>query len=143
MAWMTASHVRRWHHRRGSAGSGTLYQGRYKAVAVQADAHFYTVCRYVERNPVRAGLTKRPCDWRWGSASQQERPVAPSLYEWPIARPDNWRDLVECEQPPEELIALRRAIRRSRPVGAEGWVLETAGAIRWTTGLRRPGRPRR
>ncbi len=141
MAWMTATHVRRWHLRRDSVGSGTLYQGRYKAVAVQTDAHFYTVCRYVERNPVRAGLTTRPCDWRWGSAWPGGSPVAPTLCAWPVARPANWSDLVVREQPPGELIDLRRAIATSRPLGEDSWVLATAASIRWTTGLRGPGRP--
>jgi putative transposase len=143
MAWMTAAHVRAWHVRRESVGSGTLYQGRYKAVPVQTDTHLYTVCRYVERNPVRAGLTTRPRDWRWGSAWAEAAPWAPRLSAWPAGRPDNWSDVIDREQPPEELVALRRAIAAGRPLGTRCWALTTAASIRWTRGLRGPGRPRR
>lgn len=142
MAWMTATHVRRWHLRHQSVGTGTIYQGRYKAVAVQTEAHLYTVCRYVERNPVRAGLAPRPGEWRWSSAWREPSLVAPQLCEWPVSRPDNWTEIVEQEQPPAELRELRRAIVQSRPFGAETWAGRTAASIDWRTGMRGRGRPR-
>ena len=46
---------------------GHLWQGRYKAVLVQQDEHLLVAIRYVVRNPVRAGLTRRVEDWRWTS----------------------------------------------------------------------------
>jgi putative transposase len=46
---------------------GHLFQGRYKAVSVQTDAHLQRAVRYVVRNPVRAGLCGRPGQWRWSS----------------------------------------------------------------------------
>ncbi|MEI7993092.1 MAG: transposase, partial [Actinomycetota bacterium] len=46
---------------------GHLFQGRYKAVVVQTDAHLRRTVRYVIRNPIRAGLSSRPEQWRWTS----------------------------------------------------------------------------
>jgi len=46
---------------------GHLFQGRYKAVSVQTDAHLRRTVRYVIRNPIRAGLSSRPEQWRWTS----------------------------------------------------------------------------
>jgi putative transposase len=46
---------------------GHLFQGRFKAILVDRDAYFLEVCRYVELNPVRAQLVRRPQDWRWSS----------------------------------------------------------------------------
>ncbi len=46
---------------------GHLFQGRYKAVSVQTDTHLRRTVRYVIRNPIRAGLTSRPEQWRWTS----------------------------------------------------------------------------
>ena len=43
---------------------GHLFQGRYKAVVVQTDAHLRRTVRYVIRNPIRAGLSSRPEQWR-------------------------------------------------------------------------------
>jgi putative transposase len=68
MAWITLTHTQRWHAQRGSAGTGHVYQGRFKSFPVQEDDHFYTVGRYVERNAKRAQLAKRAEAWRWGSA---------------------------------------------------------------------------
>jgi hypothetical protein len=56
---LTTTHVRRWHLHRHSVGAGHLYQGTFKSFPVQSDAHLLTVCRYVERNPVRARLVDR------------------------------------------------------------------------------------
>ena len=46
---------------------GHLFQGRLKAILVDRDAYFLEVCRYVDLNPVRAGLVKSPQDWNWSS----------------------------------------------------------------------------
>jgi putative transposase len=46
-------------------GTGPVYQGRFKALPIETNRHFITVCRYVERNAVRAGLVTRARDWPW------------------------------------------------------------------------------
>jgi putative transposase len=66
---LTITHSKRWHVAHGSVGTGSVYQGRFKALRIKDDAHFLTVCRYVERNPVRAGLVGEPGDWLWSSAA--------------------------------------------------------------------------
>src|SRR6516164_6532214 len=67
MRWLTVTHTQRWHAHRHTAGTGHLYQGRFKSFPIQADEHLYTVLRYVERNPVRADLVRRAEEWRWSS----------------------------------------------------------------------------
>jgi REP element-mobilizing transposase RayT len=54
----------RWIHRRQRT-VGHLFQGRYKAILVDADAYLLTLVRYVHRNPVRAGLVDHPEAYRW------------------------------------------------------------------------------
>ncbi len=61
------THTQRWHPHHHTAGSGHLYQGRFKSFPIEQDEHFYTVARYVERNPLRAGLVERAEAWRHGS----------------------------------------------------------------------------
>jgi len=53
MHWLTGTHAQRWRWAHGSQGRGAVYQGRFKAIAVQCDRHFLILCRYVERNPLR------------------------------------------------------------------------------------------
>ena len=58
---------------------GHLFQGRYKAILVEKEAHLLELCRYVVLNPVRAGLVKRPEEWRGSSyratAGEAKKPV--------------------------------------------------------------------
>ncbi|MFT6403087.1 MAG: putative transposase [Pseudohongiellaceae bacterium] len=47
--------------------TGTLWEGRFKASKVSTDNYFLTVSRYIELNPVRAGMVKRPAEYPWSS----------------------------------------------------------------------------
>ena len=89
MAWLTLTHTHRWHAQRHSAGTGHVYQGRFKSFPVQADEHFYTLCRYVERNALRAKLVPRAEQWRWGSLHRWKSGTAKekaALAAWPLPR---------------------------------------------------------
>ncbi len=54
VAGRTTSYVNRLEHR-----SGTLWEGRYKSSPIQSEVYLLACCRYVELNPVRAGMKKR------------------------------------------------------------------------------------
>ena len=47
--------------------TGHLLQGRFKAILVDHDAYLMELCRYVELNPVRAGMVAAAGDWNWSS----------------------------------------------------------------------------
>jgi putative transposase len=141
MQRLTMVHVQRWHKARGTTGCGTLYQGRFKAIPVQADGHFLRLCRYVERNPVRGGLVNLPTEWPWGSAYRRQRGGGPRLDEWPIAIPHGWTDLVAEVEAPASIEEIRECLRLGRPFGAEHWCVETAERLPWCCGLRPRGRP--
>jgi putative transposase len=59
LRWITVTHTQRWHVQHDTAGTGSVYQGRFKSFPVQTDEHFLTVARYVERNALRAKLVKQ------------------------------------------------------------------------------------
>lgn len=142
--WLTVTHVRRWHTYHGTAGAGHLYQGRYKSFPVQTDAYFQTVCRYVERNPLRANLVEKAEDWRWSSLWQRENgdEDGPTLLDqWPVPRPDNWPDLVNQPQTEQELVSLRVCACRGRPYGSDSWVRSSARRLGLQSTLRPRGRP--
>jgi putative transposase len=142
MKWLTAAHARRWRDARGTRGRGAVYQGRFKAIAVQHDAHFLRLCRYVERNAVRARLVARAGGWRWSSASPAAfRDNRPVLAQWPVNRPDNWVDLLDTPEPTGLLRQIRTAVRAGLHFGSAAWRMHTAETLRWRNGLRQPGRP--
>lgn len=47
--------------------TGTLWEGRYRATVVDAEDYLLACCRYIEMNPVRAGLVKSSAHYRWSS----------------------------------------------------------------------------
>ena len=55
------------HFNRRHGRDGHVFQGRFKAILVQREAHLLEVARYVVRNPVRAGIVASPGDWPWSS----------------------------------------------------------------------------
>ena len=55
------------HFNRRHGRDGHVFQGRFKAILVQREAHLLEISRYVVRNPVRAGMVKSPEDWAWSS----------------------------------------------------------------------------
>jgi putative transposase len=61
--------------------SGTLWEGRFKASIVHASEYLLACYRYIELNPVRAGMVKTPRGYRWSSyrANAQEQPMRPSV----------------------------------------------------------------
>ena len=92
LRWLTVTHVQRWHAHYHTSGSGSLYQGRFKSFPIQEDDHLLTVCRYVERNALRAGMVARAEAWRWSSLLQRSDAtmVGPRLDTWPIAVAGDW-----------------------------------------------------
>lgn len=145
MQWMTLAHAQRWRTSHGTVGYGPLYQGRFKAFAIQEDAHLLTVLRYVERNPLRAGLVRRAEDWPWSglhrrtSGTRQQQAI---LVPWPVAMPADWLEWVNQPQTAAEEAAIRTSISRSRPYGAADWQRSTAKTLGLSACFRQPGRPR-
>ena len=125
VGWLTLTHTQRWHAHRHSVGSGHVYQGRFKSFLVEEDDHFLTVCRYVERNPLRAGLCVRAEQWRWSSlwrAVNGDDDAKRLLSVWPLERPSDWRRRVQHAQTEAELEPLRQSAHRGRPFGNAAWV---------------------
>ncbi|MDO9536683.1 MAG: transposase [Bacillota bacterium] len=50
--------------------TGHLFQDRFKSEAIEQDKYLLTVVRYIHQNPVKAGIVKRPADWKWSSCSE-------------------------------------------------------------------------
>ena len=142
MHWLETTHARRWQTFRKREGQGAVYQGRFKSIPVCDDEHFLWVCRYVERNPVRAGLVDSCEKWRWSSAGQRLRgDPEPRLIQWPIPVPADWIERVNTPQTEAELEAVRRAIGNGKPLGSEAWCDAIEKALRGGQEPRRRGRP--
>jgi putative transposase len=126
VGWLSATHARRWRKSHDTTGTGYVYQNRFKSFAVESDEHLLTVCRYVERNALAAGLVRAAEDWRWSSLWRRVRhgkDALTLLARWPI-RPsslEEWLALVNQPQTEKELASLRRSIERGAPFGSKEW----------------------
>ena len=160
--WLAMTHSQRWHAHRRTGGRGHVYQGRFKSFPAACDEHLLAVCRYVERNALRANLVARAEDWRWCSLWRwHARPCkpgggegavrsdghatadGPTLCDWPVERPGDWLAWVNEGETPAELEALRGSCRRGSPFGPRPWAERVAAESGIESSLRPRGRPRK
>jgi len=141
LRWLTVTHTQRWHAHYHTAGTGPLYQGRFKSFPAQEDEHLLSVCRYVERNALRAVLVRRAEEWRWSSLWRRQQGGVPWLHPWPVAVPAKWLAQVNHAETEAELEALRRSVVRGMPYGNTAWQKRTATRLGLESSLRPRGRP--
>jgi putative transposase len=139
MQWLMTTHVRR--YLKHYAHSGHVWQGRFKAFPIQDDNHLITVVRYVERNPLRAGLVSCAEDWPWSSIGEFHLPAdaRPQIATCDLLRHGEWRDYVNSPMTDAEAEAVRLCIRRNRPYGTDGWTRNTAARLGLESSLRSRG----
>ena len=103
---------------------GFLWQGRFSSSPLD-EPHLYAAVRYVERNPVRAGIVKQAEDYRWSSARAHVRGRPDECLsggELSAMAVDDWRKYLEEEGEGKTLRALRKGARTGRPLGSEEFV---------------------
>jgi len=146
MQRLTVTHMRRWHAHRGSAGTGPVYQGRFKSFPIEHDQHLLNVCRYVERNALRAGMVRQSRNWPWNSLAKRLAAQPPAWLlrpeDWPVEMPADWEALVDEPQTQEEIDTLRRSVNRGTPFGTAAWQHRTAVRLKLQSSLRNPWRPK-
>jgi putative transposase len=143
---LTVTHAQRWHAHHATSGTGHVYQGRFKSFPIATDEHLLSVLRYVERNPLRAGLVSRAEAWRWGSLWRRTHDAAEPaivLADSPIAVGSDWTKHVNQPQSEAELAAIRRSAVRGQPCGSEAWQRKIARQLNLQHTLRPRGRPRK
>jgi putative transposase len=146
---LTVAHTWRYHRRHRSVGH--VWQGRFKSPLIQEDEHLLTVLRYVEANPLRAGLVADVKDYPWTSyaahglgkadGSLTEVPVWSGLAATEAGRQALWRRWVHEPLTERELAALRRAVTSGRPFGSETWVKAVGQQLGLALAPKRRGRP--
>ncbi len=103
---------------------GHLWQSRFASFAM-AEAHVHACLRYVELNPVRAGLAARPEQWPWSSARAHLGIAPDGLTDLAAGRDrvDDWRGSLDLGLEDEDHKAIRAAERtgRLRMAGGEEW----------------------
>jgi putative transposase len=146
---LTVAHTWRYHRRHRT--SGHVWQGRFKSPVIQDDRHLLVVLRYIEANPLRAGIVTDPADYRWSSyrchGMGEDDALLSGFPEWDelggteAERRRRWRLKVRGAQPAAELEAVRRSLSGGQPFGAPGWSEATAKRLNLHREPRPRGRP--
>ena len=109
--------------------TGTLWEGRFRSSLVQDDRYLMICHRYIELNPIRAGMAEAPSDYPWSSHlanafGQQNMLLTPhSVYTRlgsdPVTRQSAYRELFREALSDEALDQVRQAGNGNRPLGAQ------------------------
>ncbi len=134
-----------WNARHSS--SGHVWQGRFYSCPLD-ESHLWTALRYVELNPVRAGMVEAAEQWHWSSAGVHCGTVAADamLVMDPWRRrwtPAEWEEFLRAAESPVELRELRRSIHTGRPLGAAEFVAGLEQSTSRPLRARRAGRKKK
>ena len=123
---------------------GYLWQGRF-ASFVMDEPHLLAAVRYVELNPVRAGLVVDAAQWRWSSARAHLSgrddclvKVAPL-----VAMVGDWQGLLDSALREEQLRELRGHSRTGRPLGGDTFLERLESLVGHVLRPQKGGRPRK
>ncbi len=130
---------------------GSLWEGRHKGNIIETEAYFLMCMRYIEMNPVRAGMVEHPAKYRWSSyaanaqgidnAVIQEHDQYLALGHSPDARQAAYRELFEIRTDVNALDIIRASLCSGTPLGNERFKEQIEAITGRKVGLIKPGRP--
>ena len=131
--------------------SGSLWEGRYKSSVVQAETYLFACMRYIELNPVRAGMVSDPAHYRWSSyrhnglGQPDERlsphPLYQSLSHDAEERRAIYRALFRSELDGDAIGDIRLALAQSQPLGDDRFTERICARVGARRANAKRGRP--
>lgn len=131
--------------------SGTLWEGRFRSCPIQEEAYLLACQRYIELNPVRAGMVDHPGEYRWSSyrangQGEDGALVRPhTLYEAlglnAALRQAAYRELFRHELEPSLVDEIRRATNGNFLLGDERFAADVAATLGRRVSPGKSGRP--
>ena len=127
MQHVTAGYARRINDRYRRTGS--LWEGRFKSSPIETEFYCLACYRYIELNPVRAGMVPAPRDYRWSSYHENvgrrslsivtPHPCYLALGRRPAARYESYHGIIHEHLPDRTIAAIRHGVSKGLPVGHE------------------------
>ncbi|MBE9398255.1 transposase [Pontibacterium sp. N1Y112] len=126
--------------------NGTLWDGRYKSSVVDSDAYLFNCARYIELNPVRAGIVPTPQDYRWSSFNEHIgnshfSNVCDTLSG--LSDPENYEAYVSEGIGDDELSFIRSSVNRNQLTGSASFISKIERITSIRVEHRGRGRPRK
>lgn len=132
--------------------TGSLWEGRFKSSIVESDSYLLTCQRYIELNPVRAGMVEKPAQHPWSSfranalgdpsALLTPHPAYQALGKSTEARARNYLSLFDDSLSAESLKLIRDAINGGFALGGKGFVATLEHLMDRRVSRRPAGRPK-
>ncbi len=131
--------------------TGSVWEGRYRASVIEAEDYFFACSRYIEMNPVRAGMAAAPAAYRWSSYKANAQGAADpvitphelyaTLGDTPAARAEGYAALFDNALTPPALGAIRDAVNGGWPLGRDSFVALLSRHAGQPLQIRKRGRP--
>lgn len=109
--------------------SGTLWEGRHKGCIIDSERYLFACMRYIEMNPVRAGMVARAGDYRWSSHASNaggcpDELIVPhalynSLGDTPGERRLRYREMFDVVLEPHQVRNIRVTVQSGAPLGSD------------------------
>jgi putative transposase len=133
--------------------SGTLWEGRFRSCLTQEETYLLACQRYIELNPIRAGMVEHPGEYRWSSyranaqgdhdALLKPHPLYASLGADATSRQAAYRELFRYELEPGLVDEIRRATNGNFALGNQYFADQVSMALGRRAGPGKSGRPRK
>jgi putative transposase len=133
--------------------SGSLWEGRFKSSVVSTQEYLGSCCRYIELNPLRAGLVQAPEDYKWSSCAFKVNGTRDKLVDLDsqyLALGSNgperqiaYKDYLVGTIPEDEMALIREALQRCQLTGSNRFRQEVSAKLGVRISNKRPGRPQK
>ncbi len=135
------------------AKSGTLWEGRHKGCVISSEDYLLACMRYIELNPVRAGMVAGPSDYRWSSyrtnasggedANVTPHPLYLALGRNPQERGYAYRESFRRALGQDQVHTIQATVQTGTPLGNERFKQQIEETLQRRVGQARRGRPER
>jgi len=130
---------------------GSLWEGRHKGHILDSEDYFLICMRYIEMNPLRAGMVEHPARYRWSSyaanaqgidnAVIEPHELYMSLGKTSEARQEAYRGLFATAINVDELELIRASLHSGTPLGNDRFKQQIESAVGRSVGFNQRGRP--
>ena len=105
---------------------GHLWQNRFYSCALD-ESHLIAAARYVEQNPVRANMVKKPWEWKWSSARIHTNKGSSliklhDLFSYIDIPQDSWKEFIDSQEDDKILDKIRKCTLTGRPLGEKPFI---------------------
>ena len=131
--------------------SGTLWEGRHKGCLISSDEYLLACMRYIEINPVRAGMVASPNDYRWSSyrinaSGSEQAIITPHALYLALGRTQEdrgyaYRELFRSALDPDQVHNIRATVQTGTPLGNDRFKQQIEQNLQRKVGQPRRGRP--